>query len=244
MSWPSRGGCRRRAASRRSRPRWRRRWRRRGPRNFHIPAERSAPRRVRRAGTDCIEAIFEFETDFGRANGVVRLVEDPADGAWRAWTLLTTLEELHGYPDGRPPAPERRRALLARFRWRELARPAPQGGDLRRSRSGRAGGGRRPGRARRRGPAQCARRRHADRRPQRAHRRQLAPALPRAHPAQRSARQSPAADALSADLAGLHSQGQAGQLVRILCRQSRPELLDRDGAGRRQLRFAGNGAGR
>jgi cation diffusion facilitator CzcD-associated flavoprotein CzcO len=74
------------------------------PRDFHIPAERSAPRRVRRAGVDCIEAIFEFETDFGRANGVVRLVEDAADGAWRAWTLLTTLEELHGYPDGRPPA--------------------------------------------------------------------------------------------------------------------------------------------
>jgi cation diffusion facilitator CzcD-associated flavoprotein CzcO len=74
------------------------------PRDFHIPAERSAPRRVRRAGVDCIEAIFEFETDFGRANGVVRLVEDAVDGAWRAWTLLTTLEELHGYPDGRPPA--------------------------------------------------------------------------------------------------------------------------------------------
>jgi cation diffusion facilitator CzcD-associated flavoprotein CzcO len=74
------------------------------PRNFHIPAERSAPRRVRRAGVDCIEAIFEFETDFGHANGVVRLVEDSTDGAWRAWTLLTTLEELHGYPDGRPPA--------------------------------------------------------------------------------------------------------------------------------------------
>jgi cation diffusion facilitator CzcD-associated flavoprotein CzcO len=74
------------------------------PTNFHVPAERSAPRRVRRAGTDCIEAIFEFETEFGRANGVVRLVEDPTDGVWRAWTLLTTLEELHGYPDGRPPA--------------------------------------------------------------------------------------------------------------------------------------------
>jgi putative flavoprotein involved in K+ transport len=51
-----------------------------------------------------MEAIFEFETEFGRANGVVRLVEDAADGAWRAWTLLTTLEELHGYPDGRPRA--------------------------------------------------------------------------------------------------------------------------------------------
>jgi putative flavoprotein involved in K+ transport len=70
---------------------------------FHFSAERSVPRRVRRAGTDCIEAIFEFETAVGRANGVVRLVEE-TDGAWRAWTLLTTLEELHGYPDGRPPA--------------------------------------------------------------------------------------------------------------------------------------------
>jgi cation diffusion facilitator CzcD-associated flavoprotein CzcO len=70
---------------------------------FDIPAARSQPRRVRRAGTDCIEAIFEFETRFGRANGVVRLVEE-GDGAWRAWTLVTTLEELHGYPDGRPRA--------------------------------------------------------------------------------------------------------------------------------------------
>jgi len=73
------------------------------PTNFHIPAGRSPPRRVRRAGTDCIEAVFEFETAFGRANGVVRLVE-AAEGSWRAWTLLTTLEELHGYPDGRPRA--------------------------------------------------------------------------------------------------------------------------------------------
>jgi putative flavoprotein involved in K+ transport len=73
-----------------------------GARDFHIPAHRSPPRRARRAGTDCIEAIFEFETAFGRANGVVRLVEE--GGAWKAWTLLTTLEELHGYPDGRPRA--------------------------------------------------------------------------------------------------------------------------------------------
>ena len=129
-----------------------------------FPPAAPQPRRVRRAGTDCIEAIFEFETAVGRANGVVRLVEEAADGAWRAWTLLTTLEELHGYPDGPAARPERRRALLARFRRRELARPAPQGGGLRRSRSGRAGGGRRPGGPRGRGPAQRARRRHADRR--------------------------------------------------------------------------------
>jgi putative flavoprotein involved in K+ transport len=72
------------------------------PANFHIPAHRSQPRRERRAGTDCIETVFEFETAFGRANGVVRLVEE--GGAWRAWTVVTTLEELHGYPDGRPRA--------------------------------------------------------------------------------------------------------------------------------------------
>ena len=72
------------------------------PRGFHIPEGRSQARRVKRAGTDCIEAIFEFETAAGRANGVVRLVEE--EGEWRAWTLLTTLEELHGYPDGRPKA--------------------------------------------------------------------------------------------------------------------------------------------
>ena len=71
-------------------------------RHVHRPDDRSPPRRVRRAGTDCIEAIFEFETAVGRAGGVVRLVEE--DGAWKAWTLLTTLEELHGYPDGGPKA--------------------------------------------------------------------------------------------------------------------------------------------
>ncbi len=73
------------------------------PRAFHMPAGRSQPRRARRAGVDCIEAIFEFATEFGRANGVVRLIEE-ADGRWRAWTLLTTLEELEGWPDGRPKA--------------------------------------------------------------------------------------------------------------------------------------------
>lgn len=72
------------------------------PRGFHIPEGRSQARGVKRAGTDCIEAIFEFEIAVGRANGVVRLIEE--EGDWRIWTLLTTLEELHGYPDGRPKA--------------------------------------------------------------------------------------------------------------------------------------------
>ena len=60
------------------------------PRGFHIPEERSQARRVKRAGTDCIEAIFEFETAFGRANGVVRLIEE--EGDWK-------VDELTDYED-------------------------------------------------------------------------------------------------------------------------------------------------
>jgi hypothetical protein len=46
------------------------------PANFRIPPKRTPPRRVSRAGSECIEAIFEFETAFGPANGIVRLVPD------------------------------------------------------------------------------------------------------------------------------------------------------------------------
>ena len=73
-----------RAVQRRSRRRSRRLWRAPSRRGFHIPADARSRAACTRAGTDCIEAIFEFETAFGRANGVVRLVEK--GGAWRAWT--------------------------------------------------------------------------------------------------------------------------------------------------------------
>jgi putative flavoprotein involved in K+ transport len=69
-------------------------------RDLHIPGGRMAPHFVRRAGTECLELIFEFDTAFGHGNAVARLVK--TGGAWRAWILLTTLEELHGWPDGRP----------------------------------------------------------------------------------------------------------------------------------------------
>src|SRR3954470_8172801 len=70
-------------------------------RELRTPDHRSPPRLTRRAGTECIETIFEFDTASGHANAVVRLVR--SEGGWRAWTLLTTLETLHGWPDGRPP---------------------------------------------------------------------------------------------------------------------------------------------
>ncbi len=70
------------------------------PANFHIPPRRTPPRWVSRAGTETIEAIFEFETAFGPANGVVRLVPDSqAPSRLRAWTLLTTLQELRGHEE-------------------------------------------------------------------------------------------------------------------------------------------------
>ena len=65
------------------------------PANFSIPANRTPPRWVSRAGTQTIEAIFEFDTAFGHGNGVVRLVPDPKTSSQlRAWTMVTTLEEL------------------------------------------------------------------------------------------------------------------------------------------------------
>src|ERR1700753_1567019 len=50
------------------------------PRNFAIDPDRAAPRRVTRAGTACVEAIFKFETAIGRGHGILRLVPDAADG--------------------------------------------------------------------------------------------------------------------------------------------------------------------
>ena len=59
-----------------------------------------APQHVERVGRSCVEAFFTFETSVGRARGIVRLVsEDPEDRTWRAWTLLTALEELKGYEE-------------------------------------------------------------------------------------------------------------------------------------------------
>ena len=58
--------------------------------NFRLDAGRSPPRRVQRAGQDCLEVIFAFDAEHGEAEGVVRLVEG------RAWTLLTTLAAMSG----------------------------------------------------------------------------------------------------------------------------------------------------
>src|SRR5215467_6120504 len=70
------------------------------PRGFKIDLHRTAPRNVRRAGTDAIEAIFGFETAEGRGSGVLRLTPDADDGGTvKAWTLLTALDEIKGHEE-------------------------------------------------------------------------------------------------------------------------------------------------
>jgi cation diffusion facilitator CzcD-associated flavoprotein CzcO len=69
------------------------------PTGFRIAQGRVAPRRVKRAGAEVIEAIFAFETGVGRGSGVLRLAPDPADSTLKAWTLLTALDELKGHEE-------------------------------------------------------------------------------------------------------------------------------------------------
>ena len=67
---------------------------------FETDPARTPPRHVKRAGSDAIEAIFAFETAAGRGAGVLRLVPDAEDGdKFKAWTLLTALDELRGFEE-------------------------------------------------------------------------------------------------------------------------------------------------
>lgn len=71
-----------------------------GARDFAIDSERCPPRDVERAGEACIEAILTFTTAIGTGAGVLRLKRaDCHAGEATAWTLLTSLESLHGYDE-------------------------------------------------------------------------------------------------------------------------------------------------
>ncbi|MCP3411930.1 NAD(P)/FAD-dependent oxidoreductase [Bradyrhizobium sp. CCGB01] len=94
------------------------------PTSFTIAPNRAAPRWVTRAGTSTIEAIFNFETAVGRGSGIVRLVPDSADGdRLKAWTLLTTLDELKGFEEQLGTSRPRGQAYSRDFRgpnWLDL----------------------------------------------------------------------------------------------------------------------------
>ena len=94
------------------------------PKNFAVDPDRAPPRKVMRAGTDCIEAIFKFETATGRGDGIIRLIPDADDGNRpKAWTLLTALEELKGFEEQLGVARPRGNAYSRDFRgpnWLDL----------------------------------------------------------------------------------------------------------------------------
>lgn len=98
--------------------------RRSAPSDFRIDPDRAAPRRVTRAGTSAIEAIFRFETAVGRGHGIVRLVADADDSdRLKAWTLLTALEELKGFEEQQGRTRPRGQAYSRDFRgpnWLDL----------------------------------------------------------------------------------------------------------------------------
>jgi cation diffusion facilitator CzcD-associated flavoprotein CzcO len=87
------------------------------PRSFRIDPDRAAPRRVTRAGTGTIEAIFKFETARGRGSGILRLIPDAGDGnKLKAWTLLTALDELKGFEEALGSARPRGQSYSRDFR--------------------------------------------------------------------------------------------------------------------------------
>jgi putative flavoprotein involved in K+ transport len=94
------------------------------PSGFAIDPDRRAPRKVTRAGTLAIEAIFKFETGVGRGSGIIRLIPDAADGNTpKAWTLLTELGELKGFEEQLGTARPRGNAYSRDFRgpnWLDL----------------------------------------------------------------------------------------------------------------------------
>ena len=68
---------------------------------FEISPDRTPPRRVKRVGRECIEALFQFETAVGRGEGVLRLLPSSDGGVagHAAWVLSTSLEELTGFEE-------------------------------------------------------------------------------------------------------------------------------------------------
>lgn len=65
---------------------------------FTVAEHRTPPRQVTRAGQRVTEAILSFETATGRGSGVVRLYPDAA-GTLKAWTFMTSLDEIKGYEE-------------------------------------------------------------------------------------------------------------------------------------------------
>ena len=103
------------------------------PSGFAIAPGRAAPRKVMRAGTNAIEAIFKFETQVGRGSGIIRLIPDADDGnRLKAWTLLTELGELKGFEEQLGVSRPRGNAYSRDFRgpnWLDLRKASAEYAD-------------------------------------------------------------------------------------------------------------------
>ena len=92
---------------------------------FRTDPARTAPRHATRAGTKCVEAIFRCETAAGRGSGLLRFLAAANDEPPRAWTLLTTLEELRGHEertDARRPTGQSYSRDFSGPNWLDLRR--------------------------------------------------------------------------------------------------------------------------
>lgn len=71
------------------------------PQSFRVKYDAAPPRMVMRGGReDVLETVFGFTTAVGRCSGVVRMIaDDGADGQLKAWTILTTLDEIDGFAE-------------------------------------------------------------------------------------------------------------------------------------------------
>lgn len=64
--------------------------------SIELSAKRPRPRLARRSGVDVLEGFFDYETTAGRGTAYARLRIDGPEPA--VWIMLTTLQELHGFP--------------------------------------------------------------------------------------------------------------------------------------------------
>ena len=68
--------------------------------NFRVDTVRTPPRHVVLAGREAVELIFVFDAAHGQGEGVLRLLPDADDsGKLKAWTLMTGLAALEGFPE-------------------------------------------------------------------------------------------------------------------------------------------------
>ncbi|HWD77318.1 MAG TPA: NAD(P)-binding protein, partial [Kribbella sp.] len=67
----------------------------RAPRDFRV-TDRVPPQTCQRGGREVVEVYYEFATDVGECEGVLRLVPD-GTGGHVAWTLMTALREIRGH---------------------------------------------------------------------------------------------------------------------------------------------------